>query len=355
MSEAAAPRLAWVRRLSWGGRALLLLPAHVALLALLSQVPGAVEAIYGRALYPALTWLRLPLDWTPLSPALVLLALLVGLALRGAWRAAPAGAGRARRLSAAAAWRLAIAAALIAHAFPPAWGLNYLRPSAGQRLGLAAGPVDPARFAVSAQAIVEATNRARVEWGQPSVPALDRAADAALRARLAELELDEAAFPRRIRLYPRGMAMAGGWHGVTLPWTTEAWVDLAMDPRFVPHALAHEKAHQAGFAREADANFLAWQALIRAPEPRLRYSTLFYVVDLFSEQSPVPLSPEVRADMGQAVEATQQAVVPVVAETTQQAYDTYLKVNQVPAGLQDYGRVALLIHAWLEAHPDALE
>ena len=43
-----------------------------------------------------------------------------------------------------------------------------------------------------------------------------------MRSRLVELGLGEAAFERRTRLYPRGWAMAGGWHGVTLPWTTAA-------------------------------------------------------------------------------------------------------------------------------------
>lgn len=333
------------RRPGPGAWVLLLLPVHALLLQLLSLAPGAVEAVYGR-LYPALTWLRLPLDWTGLSPALTLLAVLVVLAVRG-------GLARERRVR-ACAWRLLVLAAAVAHLFPPLWGLNYLRPSAGERLSLSLAPPDAARFAASARRVVEAINRARVPWGEPDVAALDRAADAAVRARLAELGLGEAAFARRTRLYPRGWAMAGGWHGVTLPWTTEAWVDLAMDARFVPHALAHEKAHQAGFAREADANFVAWIALVRAPERRLRYSTLFYVVDLFQEAAGVPLSPDVLADMGQARQVTQAAVVPAVQEATHQAYDGYLKANQVEAGVQDYDRVALLIHAWLEAHPDEL-
>lgn len=351
-AEAAAPPGRW--RPGPAGWLLLLLPAHVLLLALVALAPGALETVYGRGLYPALTWLRLPLDATRLSPALTLLVVLLIQAARRAWSRGAPGPGRLRRGGLAAAWELALVAALVAHLFPPLWGLNYLRPSAAARLGLELEPVDAGRFAETARRVVEATNRARVVWGQPDVRGLDLAADRALRARLAELGLDEAAFPRRTRLYPRGMAMAGGWHGVTLPWTTEAWVDLAMDVRFVPHALAHEKAHQAGFAREADANFLAWLALVRAPEPRLRYSTLFYVVDLFRASSATPLSPEVLADMGEAVVVTEAAVVPVVEQATHQAYDTYLKVNQVQAGVLDYDRVALLIHAWLEAHPDAL-
>lgn len=333
------------RRIGRGTWALLLLPVHAALLALLALAPGLLEATYGR-LYPVLSWLRLPLDWTAFSPALLIL----GSILFACWRREQGW----RRTLLASVWRLLVATAVVVHLFPLGWGLNYLRPSAAARLGLDLSPPDPAAFAVTARAIVEATNRARVEWGEPGLLELDRAVDVALRRSLGELGLDEAAFARRTRLTPTGMMMSGGWHGVTLPWTTEAWVDPGMDRRFVPHALAHEKAHQAGFAREADANFLAWIALVRSGEPRLRYSSLFYVVDLFQPAAGVAVSAEVQADQGVAVQVAQEAVVPVVQEATHQAYDTYLKANQVEAGVADYDRVALLIHAWLLRHPETL-
>lgn len=344
--EPPAPRPLWRRPGPW---VLALLPVHALGYWALSAFPGLVERVYGRGFYPGFTWLRRWLDVTPLSPALTL-----GLLIVGGVAASSRGAPGRRRIAARCAWRLLVAAAVLVHLFPICWGFNYLRPSAAERLGLDLR-VEKDAFAHTAGRVVEATDAARIPWEVHDPAALEREVDAAVLRLLGELGLDEAAFPRRIRFLPANLMLVGGWHGVTIPHTTEAWVDPGVDPRDLPLVIAHEKMHQAGFAREADANLLAWLALTRAPDPRLRYSALFYVVDLFAPYAPLKPSPQVRQDITQAIQTVQAVTVPAVEEATQKAYDTYLKANQVQAGVQDYDRVAGLIHAWLQLHPDWLD
>ncbi|MCO5170581.1 MAG: DUF3810 domain-containing protein [Planctomycetes bacterium] len=373
---------------------LALLPVHALGLALAPA--GAVEVVYGQALFPVVARVHAALDATPLSPGVTIVVALLAYIVAGGVRAvrttpraasslpgpvvaaaaAPPAAGGAGRFCRAAAWRLVLVAAALAHAFSPSWGLNYRRPSVGERLGLLPGPApttaapvtavgdatrerdarsSAAALGRTADRVVRATNAARVRWGDPDLVALERAVDDAVQRTLRDLGLAEAAVPgRRVRLLPRRLMAVGGWAGVTLPWTTEAMIDPAIDPRSVPHCMAHEKAHQAGFAREADANFVAWLALVRSDDPRLRYSTLFFVVDLFVDDSQVPLEPDVLADAREAVAIQEAVQVPAVRRASERVYDTYLRANEVQAGIADYDGVAGLIHAWLQRHPETL-
>lgn len=331
---------------------LALLPLHGLFLA--AVPPRAVEALYGQVAFPLIARVHAAVDATPASPGVTLGAVLLASALLVGRRAARASPRPWRAFARAAGWRLLVVAAALAHAFGPSWGLNYRRPSVAERLGLPA-EVDPGAFVRTADRVVRATNAARVPWGEPDLAALERAVDEAVQRTLRDLGLAEAAVPgRRTRLLPPRLMTIGGWAGVTLPWTTEAMIDPAIDRREVPHCIAHEKAHQAGFAREADANLVAWLSLVRADDPRLRYSTLFFVSGLFVDHATVALEPDVVSDARDAARTYAAMKVDAVAAASEKIYDAYLRANEVQAGIADYDRVAGLIHAWLVLHPDTL-
>lgn len=310
-------------------------------------MPGAVESIYGHGLFPLFSALDARLDQlaSPLSPALALLTLLLaglGWSVRGHEQPK-------RRF----AWRLFIAVVLVGHAFPLCWGWSYWRPAVLERKGISLAPPQRADLEATGILLGTAINKARVEWpADPDWHDLDRRVDAAVLAFLRAEGLDEAAQSRRIRFLPSGVMFVGGWTGVTIPWTTEGWVDPAVDPRVLPVSIAHEKAHQAGFARESDANLIAFLALLRSPDPDLRYAALFDLAPLFGAQVPVFLAPEVQKDLVEAVAREQEVKVQVVQEATEAVYDSYLKANAVEPGIDDYDVVAHLVQAWLSARPD---
>ena len=325
------------------------LPLHALALWLLTFAPGLVEAVYGHALFPLLSSLWALLDQTPASPALSLaIGLLAGLVVHARGRAKPARTFL---------WRLIVTLAILGHLFPICWGLNYWRPSIPQRKGLDLS--DPPRAALeqSAGLICAATNRAHVEWRELARDELEQRVDAALRAFLEAEDLHEglSSLRRPVRRMPAGLFLTGGWTGICLPWTTESWVDPGVDPRVLPVTMAHEKAHQAGFARESDCDLVAFLALVRSEDPQLRYAALFDVSALFGHHSPVALSAEVLADHGVAAKRVEEVKVAVVEQATRAVYHTYLQVNAVQPGIDDYQWVERLIHAWLVKFPGERE
>lgn len=244
------------RLLAAGGVAL-------AIVAAVRLVPGGPEA-WARHLYPALSRAIVPLSerapwpWTP-PAAVAAIAAAVALA-----RTAPS-----RRR----AWaRAAGVALLLAAGFEATWGLHAARPGALARLGLAPVdadapvPADPSVLRTLAERLEEVLVR-----DVPAGPLDAPAAEAAVRRELAAFA-PEVRLPRRVKLLPPGWLGTLGVAGVISPWTLEAHVDGGLPAWARVAASAHELAHLAGFAAEADAELLGLLAALRADHPHARYA-----------------------------------------------------------------------------------
>lgn len=62
------------------------------------------------------------------------------------------------------------------------------------------------------------------------------------------------------------------------PFTAEAQYNPKLPPHELPFTLAHESAHQLGYAREQEANFIGYLIGKKARNPELRYSTEYFVL-----------------------------------------------------------------------------
>ncbi|AYO58329.1 hypothetical protein CO230_09490 [Chryseobacterium sp. 6424] len=62
------------------------------------------------------------------------------------------------------------------------------------------------------------------------------------------------------------------------PFTAEAQYNALLPSTYLPFTLAHESAHQLGFAREHEANFIGYLIGKEATNPELRYSTQYFVL-----------------------------------------------------------------------------
>lgn len=245
-------------------RSLVLGGAALAAVTAVRLVPGGPEA-WARHLYPALSRAIVPLSerapwpWTPLAGLAVIVAV-VALA-----RTAPS-----RRR----AWARAVGVVLLlAAGFEATWGLHGARPGATDRLGLA-----PAGAAVASVPIDEAELR-RLAERLEELLVLDAPvgrfdepdAYAAVRRELS-------AFAPGVRLPQRGKRLPPGWlgalgvAGVISPWTLEAHVDGGLPAWARVAVSAHELAHLAGFAGEADAELLGLLAALRSDHPHARYA-----------------------------------------------------------------------------------
>ncbi|MDI9471073.1 MAG: DUF3810 domain-containing protein [Bacillota bacterium] len=155
-----------------------------------------------------------------------------------------------------------------------------------------------------------------------------------------------------------------GITGMFMPLTAEANVnvDARVDERLA--VALHEIAHVAGYAREDEANALAFLAGIHHPDQDYRYSAWLLAFvhmstrlagadhDLWLELwEPVPAS--IRADISRR-NAYWKAFEGPVQETSTRVNDQVLKANRQHDGVQSYGRMVDLVLTWYETErPDA--
>lgn len=247
--------------------------------------PGTVEALYSRHIYPALVF---PVSrWfasVPFSAAewMVYAAAAFGLLALGAsvWHLAH------RRFL--PPLRLLIALLCIASAgyfvFTAGWGLNYNREPLAQNLGYREGQPTEAELAAVMRreqtAIASVAGELTVQGGRTVYPGgfarMRAQVDAGYRALAARGGICRTLFsgarpwPKAILASP--LLSYTGIDGVYFPFTGEPNVNTADLPFTRPFDAAHESAHFKGFAREDEANYIAYLADSANPDPYFRYS-----------------------------------------------------------------------------------
>ena len=143
--------------------------------------------------------------------------------------------------------------------------------------------------------------------------------------------------------------------GMYFPFTVESNIN-ADGPFFtIPATMGHEMAHQCGFMREDEANFIGYLACKDAADPLTRYSgyslaydyALSALIRADRDAAAVVndgLSEEVKADRQARAEYLKQYEGPV-AEASNAANNAYLKANQQQDGTRSYGRMVDLLLA----------
>jgi len=69
-----------------------------------------------------------------------------------------------------------------------------------------------------------------------------------------------------------------GISGYYNPFTAEAQYNSELPSSYIPFTLAHESSHQLGFAREQEANFIAYLIGVNSNIPELKYSTEYFTL-----------------------------------------------------------------------------
>jgi len=328
--------------------------ASALLVALVHPPPAMIEHLYANGFYPAWDLFERPLvERVPFAvgdvPA-ALLALHLVRTLLGA---------RERGLSETLGGLLATVAA-VALWFFIGWGLNYQRPGFERRLVVRADHVT----ARSIDALANRTIREMNAVASAAHREMFAGDDARLGARLTptfdaaieRLGTTDVFAPPRVKptIFDRFM-ISGGTSGFMNPWTHEVSLVSTLSPAERPAYYAHEWSHVAGFADEAEANYLATLACIRSSNPLLRYSGWLLVWfnlprDVHATAYATPL---VRADVTGIVRRVRGEMQPAVANAQRTAYGAYLRANGVRAGYADYrGFIRWLVAA--EADRDGL-
>ena len=147
-----------------------------------------------------------------------------------------------------------------------------------------------------------------------------------------------------------------GFQGYYNPFSGEGQVNTTV-PRFLePFVTAHEIAHQVGYARENEANFVAFLACRSSSSPGVKYSMYFdmynYAIREVGRRDTLmvlsfnqKLHPQVTRDRQELREfflKYKNPIEPIIMW----GYGHFLKANNQPAGKETYNEVV----SWLIAY-----
>ncbi|MBM3780034.1 MAG: DUF3810 domain-containing protein, partial [Acidimicrobiia bacterium] len=271
------------------------------------------------------------------------------------WRDALRNGGepRARRVVQALG-RTTVAAASVYLVFLLCWGLNYRRVPLTGKLVFDGPPPEPAAVVQLGEQAVGRLNALHdaayaAGWPDPAWPG------AALRAAAAQVWQDVGApgviVPARMK--PTLLRWVFRWNGVdgmTNPFGLEVLRNPDLLPFERPFVAAHEWAHLAGYAHEAEASFVGWLTCVRADAPAQYSGWLFLYHHVAGALAPeerqvveAGLDEGPRADLRAIADRIRRGSLPRLRRVSWAAYDGYLKANRVPEGVRSYGEVLTLI------------
>lgn len=328
-----------------------------------------VERLYSRLLYPLL---GRPLSrltgLAPFSLAEVIVLGLAALAFIGlfywllvAWRKPQVWLRQVRLL---------LTVALFAYAsFIFLWGLNYYRQPLADILQLEVQPASPAELAALCSDLLNRLSDLRPLLPEDEQQVMQLTGGKWRALGRAQLGFDQVSqwLPQVGGHFgvPKGVMLSKWWSftgtaGMYFPFTGEANINMAIPDVNIPATACHEMAHQRGFAREDEANYLAYLACVNHPDIEFQYSGLFLALS----QSMRALS-RADADSYAIIQADYppglirdlkanhdfwQSFSGPVEQLSERMNDAYLKANRQVDGVQSYGRmVDLLLAEWRAA------
>jgi hypothetical protein len=141
-----------------------------------------------------------------------------------------------------------------------------------------------------------------------------------------------------------------GVDGMVNPFGLEVIANPDLLPFERPFVAAHEWSHLAGYADEAEANFVGWLTCVRASRSH-QYSGWFYLYWQISGEVNAEergrlnaaLAEGPRRDVNAVIARLRRGQIPALQRASWQVYDTYLKANRVEAGVRSYGEVVTLV------------
>jgi len=149
------------------------------------------------------------------------------------------------------------------------------------------------------------------------------------------------------------------------PLTGEAILRSDLPILTQPYTIAHEMAHQLGYASETEANFIAFVVATESNDPYLRYSMLLQMFSYAQDaqllllagnkgfeawknqiqKNKALMSPAVLKDRAN-IKAFFAARADKQIQASSQLYDQFLKLNQQAAGLASYADVLKWVRAY---------
>ena len=345
-------------------RFLLLLTGAALLLKLFSLHKTWVESSYTYGAYPIISKiLRLLAGWLPFSLGDVLY-FIAGLGIiRFIWRSVKAFRFYGFNKSIGSIlYKIACTFLIVYLFFNVLWGLNYDRQGIAHQLHLNVRP-----YTLSDVVQLTKTVQARLNIVAAQVDTVTRS----------ELNTNSKLFQKAISVYDTAtisfpylqyktpsikaslyssVGQYFGFTGYYNPFSGEAQLKTSIPVFLKPFVTAHEMAHQLGYAKENEANFVAFLSSKQSHDPQFLYS-LYYelyayaVREVYSRDTTLAigfkksLHPQVLRDNEILIAyfiRTKNPIEPIISRF----YDQYLKWNNQKNGVETYNEVVALLIAY---------
>lgn len=331
----------------------------------ISLYPPFVEKYYTYGVYPVISTVqRFLLGWIPISMGDLLYAFLilvvlfrVGKLIRVIYQK------KFDKDYLLSALKQAIFLFLLIYVFfYGLWGLNYSRLGISHQLGLEIKKYEVAELDSLTKTLVGRVNQYAVQVSDEELSGFRKKRKLFQESREAFRELEKT-YPF-LRYEPKSIkpslySYLGnylGFQGYYNPFSGEGQVNTTIPPFLEPFVACHEIGHQLGYAREYEANFIAFLACRNYDNPVFRYSLYFdmlhYTIDDLYRQDSVaakkyidqldPLVKKHRKDLVNFYKGYRNPIEPVISNL----YGQYLKANGQPEGKRSYNRIV----AWLVAY-----
>lgn len=327
-----------------------------------------VENRYAGTIYPVISRiLRYLFGWVPFSIGDLLYMLAIGWLLWKLVKGIRAVLKKqvTRQGFTAGTIKLLQALLVVYILFNALWGINYNREGIAGQLQLSMDKYSLDDLNMINGLLVQKTNAARqsldnAQAGYPSNEGLFAKVNMAYRQAQKTYPFLEY---KPVSLKPSVWSWVGNYMGFTgyyNPFTGEAQVNTLVPKFLQPFTSCHEVAHQLGYAKEMEANFVGYLAATASPDTLLHYSVyldlfmysnrnLFVTDSVSAKQFRDQLSPAVVNDLKEwrlFYNKHRNPVEPVF----RWIYGVYLRQNQQPQGVLSYDEVTAFIIAYYKKY-----
>ncbi len=347
------------------GIAISLLP-QVFIVKWLGSYPEIIESYYSLGIYPIISeTLRAMYGWLPFSAGDIIYTLLLFTGMRYIYL-------NRRRLR----WKplpflrnILVVLSVAYFTFHLLWGLNYYRRPLNRTLGLQSTHTY-SELTDFTEKLILATNSMQQtlvsDSTQPvAIPYTKMEFFDKTREGYSDLRQE---FPRfayhqpsvKLSLFSTLLSYMG-YGGYLNPFTNEAQVNSRLPSFRFPVVAGHEIGHQIGYSAENETNFVGYLVTLKNRDPYLKYAAMAYALSyclneihnrdasafrlLYSKiNSGVQKNYE---EMNAFWESYANPLEPVFKGF----FNSFLKANNQPAGLQSYNMVVSLMVAYHKRHP----
>lgn len=255
-----------------------------------------------------------------------------------------------------------IASSIIYFTFNILWGLNYYRLPLSKIIGIDTSPASVNELKALCINLIEETNSLRSNLDLDSLSFEKDSYSQALKRAYKGYDKAGELYPVLSGKYgtPKAVFLSealsyAGITGIYFPFTAEANVNVHIPYVSMPSTVAHEMAHQRGFAREDEANYIAYLACKLHPDIDFQYSG--YLLALIHSMNALyssdrdayyelnsRYSSELKRDLVTISEYWKRFDGPI-EKASNKVNNAYLKSNNQKDGVKSYGRMVDLLIA----------